>query len=340
MSRFQSLGDYLDEWASGSSDRQATAATIVALATASMQISALVAQGSLAGDPGATQGVNQGGDTQKLLDILANERVIESLRNAPVAQLISEELDYPITITSGAPLNAAVDPLDGSSNIDTNLSMGTIFSVWPVSKDLLAPGNRQCAAGYVIYGPQTALVVTLGDGTLIFTLDRESGEFRLTCARVQIPETTREFAINVSNFHHWDKHIRAYIDDCLACENGPRENNYNMRWVASLVAECHRILSRGGIFLYPGDTRPGYAHGRLRLVYELNPIAWLVEQAGGSASTGSERILDLEPADPHQRAPLIFGSAREVARVDRYYAELHPLGERSPLFNKRGLLRT
>jgi fructose-1,6-bisphosphatase I len=205
---------------------------------------------------------------------------------------------------------------------------------------VLQPGINQLAAGYCIYGPQTSLVLTLGSGTHIFTLDPELGEFRLTNADVQIAQTTREFAINVSNFRHWDRHIRSYIDDCLEGSEGLRQSNYNMRWLASLVAECHRILSRGGIFLYPADARKGYAQGRLRLLYECNPIAFLVEQSGGGATTGTQRILEVVPNDVHQRVPMIFGSSREIRRVERYYAQRKLHGERSQLFSRRGLFRT
>jgi len=261
-----------------------------------------------------------------------------------VAVVTSEELPEPLINNPNDSLIVALDPLDGSSNIDTNVSLGTIFSVLQGNggtalTDILLPGTQQRAAGYVIYGPQTALVMTLGVGTHIFTLDPKSGDYRLTTENVQITPTTKEFAINASNFRHWDEHVRGYVDDCLSGEGGPRAANFNMRWIASLVAECHRILSRGGVFLYPGDNREGYARGRLRLTYEANPIAWLIEQAGGAASTGTERILDIQPTDIHQRVPLIFGSRDEVARIDGYYANLHPLASRSPLFGQRGLFR-
>jgi len=273
--------------------------------------------------------------------------VIEALQEAPVAYLVSEELEDPLVMQRTAPLYVAIDPLDGSSNIETNAAVGTIFSIFPAVTDenttvdagVLQPGVNQLAAGYCIYGPQTSLILTLGNGTHIFTLDPVEDEFRLTTADVRISETTREFAINVSNFRHWDRHVRAYIDDCLAGEEGHRQSNYNMRWIASLVAECQRILARGGIFLYPGDARKGYAHGRLRLLYECSPIAFLVEQAGGGATTGKQRILEVTPENIHQRVPMIFGSSREIRRVERYYAERDMHGERSQLFNKRGLFR-
>jgi fructose-1,6-bisphosphatase I len=238
----------------------------------------------------------------------------------------------------------ALDPLDGSSNIDTDLPVGTIFSILPMPAGngapgaaLLQPGTRQLAAGFVIYGPQTCLVLTLGQGTHILTLERRTSRFVLTHAAVRIPQRRREYAINASNYRHWDAAIRTYVDDCIAGAEGPRGENFNMRWIASLVAEAFRILVRGGIFLYPADRRPGYEHGRLRLVYEAQPIALVIEQAGGAASDGFERILDLTPRQLHQRTPLIFGSSDKVARVERYHAGPPSSSERSPLFVRRGL---
>jgi fructose-1,6-bisphosphatase I len=242
-------------------------------------------------------------------------------------------------------LYVATDPLDGSSNIDTNVSVGTIFSILPSIRGdddscrLLQPGTEQLAAGYVIYGPQTALVMTLGDGCMIFTLDPVSAKFRLTSTAIEVPEYTNEFAINSSNSRQWDGHIKAYVDDCLEGEDGPHGTNYNMRWIASLVAECHRILSRGGIFLYPADIRKGYSTGRLRLVYECNPIAFLIEQAGGYASNGTQRIMELQPKSAHERVPMIFGSKHEVKLVEQYYDGLNPYHERPQLFRNRTLLR-
>jgi fructose-1,6-bisphosphatase I len=242
----------------------------------------------------------------------------------------------------------AIDPLDGSSNIDSNASIGTIFSVLPAPANgnvgdpdaFLQPGSRQLAAGYAIYGPQTALVLTAGDGTHVFTLDHRDGQFRLTGERVRVPAKTREFAINASNHRHWDEPIRIYVDDCLKGSEGPRGEDFNMRWIASMVAEAHRVLARGGVYMYPADLRDGYQHGRLRLIYEANPIAWLIEQADGAASSGTARILDITPSRIHQRVPLIFGSRDEVDRLDRYHLDPYPQGERSPLFGKRGLFRS
>ena len=341
MTGARTLTDYLNIWADGDALRGAVAGTVWRIAFGARAISEMVARGALDGDLAAATGDdNADGDTQKELDVRANDLLIAGLADAPVAAIISEELAEPKTGKTGAPLVVAIDPLDGSSNIDTNVSVGTIFSVLDSAGDtVLIPGTAQRAAGYIIYGPQTALVLTLGEGTHVFTLDPTDNDFRLTGENLRISPTTQEFAINASNFRHWDEHIRAYVDDCLDGDKGPRAANFNMRWIASLVAECHRILVRGGVFLYPSDKRQGYARGRLRLMYEANPIAWLVEQAGGAASTGIERILEITPTDIHQRVPLIFGSKDEVARIDGYYADLHPLGSRSPLFGQRGLFR-
>jgi fructose-1,6-bisphosphatase I len=343
MQSFETLETYLSQRTEAAEVSQAVADTVVAIASATIEISMIIARGPLAGDLGASRGDNADGDVQKELDLVANDIVIAALQDAPVAWIVSEELQDPLQGTVGAPLGVAIDPLDGSSNIDTNTSVGSIFSVLHAQTDAadstLQPGTQQLAAGYVIYGPQTTLVLTLGDGTMMFTLDPEQAAFRLTEADVRIPETTREFAINASNFRHWDGPIRAYVDDCLNGEEGFRDSNYNMRWLASLVAECHRILSRGGVFLYPSDARKGYAAGRLRLLYEVNPIAFIVEQAGGAGTTGTQRLLEIEPNGIHERAPMIFGSRREIARVERYFERTRINAERSQLFNKRGLFR-
>ncbi len=347
MTEHQTLRHYLREWADNDETRQQVESTTNIIADACCAIGEIISLGPLAGNPGMEHGCNSDGDVQKELDIRANEILIDELQAAPVAYIASEELEDPVAVTDGAPLYVAIDPLDGSSNIDTNVSVGSIFSVMPMrctedaaaSECFLQKGSRQLAAGYVIYGPQTALVLTLGEGTHIFTLNPDTDEFCLTQANVQIPHDTHEFAINSSNFRRWDGHIKAYIDDCLQGVDGPNDKNYNMRWIASLVAECHRIMSRGGIFLYPGDRRPAYQTGRLRLTYECNPIAFLVEQAGGTASTGHERILDIEPGDIHQRVPMIFGSSNEVGLVDHYYREEQLYQERSSLFGNRGLFK-
>jgi fructose-1,6-bisphosphatase I len=348
MTEHQTLGSFLAEFGARDEMAAAIAHTVKSIADSCCAIAEVIALGPLGGSLGVTSGENADGDAQAALDLRANEIVIDELNDAPVAYLASEELDLPLPMTEGAPLYVAIDPLDGSSNIDTNVSVGTIFSVMPMACDkgddasdcFLQKGIHQLAAGYVIYGPQTALVLTLGDGTHIFTLNPDTDEFCLTYPSIKIPEETHEFAINTSNFRRWDGHIKAYIDDCFRGVEGPHNKNYNTRWIASLVAECHRIMMRGGIFLYPGDRRPDYQTGRLRLAYECNPIAFLIEQAGGFASTGRERVMEVEPTSIHQRCPLIFGSASEVRLVEHYYAEAHALHERPPLFGERGLFRT
>ncbi len=349
MGGYGSLERHLDDWTGGDPGRGAVAETLRAFAGAAARLSRLIAQGPLAGDMAAVVGHNTDGDQQKTLDLRANELFLAALAEAPVAVFASEEAETALILNRDAPLAVAIDPLDGSSNIDTNLSVGTIFSVLPgpgpaaagdaAEAAILQPGARQLAAGMVVYGPQTALVLTLGQGTDIFTLDRETATFVLTRPQVRIPAGRREYAINASNYRHWDAPLRAYIDDCVLGSEGPRGENFNMRWVASLVAEAFRILARGGVFLYPSDARPGYQNGRLRLVYEANPIAFLIEQAGGAASDGEHRILDLQPQALHQRVPLVFGSHDKVAQIARYQGDSHLIGTRSPLFARRGLFR-
>lgn len=346
MSSHIRLDAYLKNWTEGDNSREAVAQTIGALAAACKDIAALVAAGPLEGQLSRLQAVGTGGDFQTELDILTNAHLVDALRNAPVASVASEELDVPVELAPGAPIIVALDPLDGSSNIDTNVSIGTIFSLLPSPPccsaepaAFLRPGREQVAAGYVLYGPQTSLVLTVGAGTDIFTLDRASGEFLLTKPQVQIPLVSNEFAINASNIRHWSGPVRQWFDDCIAGNEGPRGRNFNMRWIASMVAEAHRILTRGGIYVYPGDAREGYRNGRLRLVYEATPIAFLMEQAGGAASTDRERILDRTPRMLHERVPLIFGSRDEVVRLDRHHKDPLQSGEQSPLFGRRGLFR-
>jgi fructose-1,6-bisphosphatase I len=342
-----SLNDLLGEWAQVDHDRLAIALTVSAIAATAADLARLIAGGALEGALGVEVGDNADGDRQKALDIRADEMLLEALARVPVAVVGSEEQKAPVIFDPSRPLAVAIDPLDGSSNIDTNISVGTIFSLLPAGNRpngdlgaaLLQPGSAQVAAGFVVYGPQTSLVLTLGDGTDIYTLDPKERRFRRTHAGMQISPDGNEYAINASNYRHWHEPVRAYVDDCVAGADGPRGKNFNMRWIASLVAEAYRILIRGGIFLYPADRREGYGKGRLRLVYEANPLAMLIEQAGGRATDGENRILDLKPHDLHQRIPLVFGSARKVERVAAFHNGGLPLGERSPLFGRRGLFR-
>lgn len=338
------LEAYLTAWAASAPQKNAVAGAIRAIADGCIDIAHRIARGPLEGDLAAAVGDEGGGDVQKELDVWSNDRLIEALKLASVAAVASEELKAPLDLGTGAVV-VAMDPLDGSSNIDTNVPVGSIFSILPaltgadVNAAFMQPGSAQLAAGYVIYGPQTAFLLTLGQGTHQFTLDPLTRQFYLTRPDITIKHASNEYAINASNYRHWSDSVRAYIDDCIAGEDGPRGSNVNMRWLASLVAECHRILVRGGVFLYPGDARKGYEKGRLRLTYEANPIAFLAEQAGGKAFDGQMRILDIVPTAIHQRTPLIFGSVDEIDRIARYKADPNAIFERSPLFGRRGLLR-
>ncbi len=341
----QDLRVYLDQWRAGGAARAPVADAVLALADAAVEIARMVRLGPLAGALGAEVGAaNADGDKQRALDVLANEAVLHALQKTRTAYFASEEEDEILTLHADGALAIAVDPLDGSSNIDTNTSIGTIFSIFPASPDgatasFFRAGSEQLAAGYVIYGPQTAMALTLGEGTFIFVLDPHD-VFRLAPMRPAIPKTSREYAINASNYRFWREPVRAYVDDCLAGAEGPRGRDFNMRWLASLVAEAHRILVRGGVFLYPADRRPGYERGRLRLIYEAAPIAMLIEQAGGAANDGETRILDKIPTTLHQRTPLIFGSSEKVDRVAELHATPSDHRARSPLFGERGLFRS
>lgn len=345
MSDEEDLRGFLNRWAGSSPEKADVAETVTRLSEACCRIGELIGRGALAGALGAETGHQTGADPQKEIDVLANNLIVEALKGAPVATLGSEELEWPLPINPGARLAVAVDPIDGSSNTDVNTSIGTIFTVLPArcqgadGSSFLQPGTAQLAAGFAVYGPFTSLVLTVGRGTQIFTLDRQDGRFLLTNEKVDIPPATREYAINASNYRHWDEAIRTYVDDCLRGRGGPRGKNFNMRWTASPVADIYRILTRGGIFLYPSDLRESYTMGRLRLVYEANPLGWIIEQAGGAASSGYERILDVPPTSLHQRTPFIAGSRTEVEYVVRLHHDPHGLGERSPLFGRRGLFR-
>ncbi|MEY2790739.1 MAG: hypothetical protein RL295_903 [Pseudomonadota bacterium] len=297
------------------------------VARACKGISHAVNKGALGGVLGSAHSENIQGEVQKKLDIIANEVLIEANEwGGHLAAMASEEMDSIYVVPNRYPQGEYLllfDPLDGSSNIDVNVSIGTIFSVLkkPESSDsvteadFLQPGNSQVAAGYCVYGPQTTLVLTVGDGVAMFTLDREQGSFVLTQENVRIPEDTREFAINMSNMRHWDTPVSDYIAECLAGSTGPRGKDFNMRWVASMVADVHRILTRGGVFMYPWDKREPDKPGKLRLMYEANPMGWLVEQAGGMATDGKQRILDIQPTQLHQRVSVFLGSKNEVTRV-------------------------
>jgi len=302
---------------------------VLDLAKAVQEIALLTSQGGLAGVLGSLESQNVQGETQKKLDVLSDEILIQTLRSGNlVAGIASEENDEPITNPKGGSFLCLFDPLDGSSNIDVNVSVGTIFAIYeanqersPELADYLQPGRKQIAAGYAIYGPATMLVFSLGNGTNGFTFDATSGEFILTHPKIQIPADTSEFAINTSNERFWEPPVSRYINECKKGKTDVRGRDFNMRWIASMVADVHRILMRGGIFMYPKDNKDPSKPGRLRLMYEANPMSFVVEQAGGLGSTGRQRILDIKPESIHQRIPVVLGSKNEVERVEQYHRE-------------------
>lgn len=348
ISGAQHFEAYLDHRVAADQRLESAAEVLREIAATAVEMSDLIGLGQLYGRLGASRSsTNTDGDVQKELDVLANDIFVRAFRRSPVLGMVSEEMSEPLSLDPTADLVVAIDPLDGSSNIDANVSIGTIFSILPALPDVsdlhahfLQPGRAQVAAGFVIYGPQTSIVFVLGDGvTEIFTLDRSDGRFYQAVSGPAIPKESAEYAINSSNYRHWEPYIRAFIDDCAQGVEGPMKRNHNMRWVASLVAETYRILLRGGVFLYPGDQRPGYAEGRLRLLYEGSPIALIVERAGGLATDGDKPILDVVPAAIHARTPLIFGSCDAVRLIARYRNDPQVSAERAPLFGRRGLIR-
>jgi fructose-1,6-bisphosphatase len=328
-------------------------ALLVDVAAAVKAIAAMASKGALGGYLGKVDSTNVHGEAQATLDVVANDVLLRSCEwGGLVAGLASEEMDEPYPVPAPYPrgkLLLVFDPLDGSSNADVNVSVGTIFSVLrhaaptpPAVADFLQPGQAQVAAGYAIYGPSTMLVLTVGKGTHGFTLDREIGNFILTHENMTIPAETGEFAINTSNARFWEPPVHRYVTECQAGRTGERGRDFNMRWIASMVAEVHRILVRGGVFMYPKDTKDPAKPGRLRLMYEANPIALLIEQAGGAATTGRQRLLEVAPEGLHQRIPVILGSRAEVERITRYHAEFDQGIDQpytSPLFNERSLFR-
>jgi len=316
------------------------------------RIACLIGKGALAGVHGAAGGENVQGERQMKLDVMANDIFLRTNEwGGHLAAMVSEELEAVYPIPAQHPRGRYLlvfDPMDGSSNVDINGTVGSIFSVLrcaeglsePTAQDFLQPGTEQVCAGYAIYGPTTMLVLTLGHGVYGFTLDREIGEFILSHPDLRIPADTSEFAINASNERFWEPPVKRYISECLAGASGPRAKDFNMRWIASFVAEVHRILLRGGLFMYPKDSKDPAKAGRLRLLYEANPMALLVEQAGGAASTGRDRILEVGPEGLHQRVPVILGSKEEVERIARYHDEYDRGVDQpftSPLFNERSL---
>jgi fructose-1,6-bisphosphatase I len=339
MNETLSLDTYLDACAAKQPDLLPVCRTVLALAEAGRRISRILSHGPLAGALSALVGDSRDGDGQKALDTMAHDILREALQNCPVALFASEEADEPEILHPDGALAVAADPLDGSSNIDTLAPVGTIFSILPACGpgSFLQTGRNQLAAGFLIYGPQTALVITLGAGTKIFTLDPDSRVFIMTRHEIAVPAATREYAINGSNQRHWDPAIRAYVGELLLGISGPRGTDFNTRWLASMVGDAYRILIRGGVYLYPADERRGYGQGRLRLIYEANPVAMLMEQAGAAATDGKTPILDLVPTEIHQRCPLIFGGVDEVQRIAAAYSS--PQSRESPLFKTRSLFR-
>ena len=333
MANKVSLTQFIIEQQRGLPDASGTFSLLLnTIVTACKEISHLVNRGDLVGVLGSAETENVQGEVQKKLDIITHDIMVNALNwTGHLAGMASEEVDDIIAIPEQYPKGkylALFDPLDGSSNIDVNLTVGTIFSILrcregvaPVPEDFLRKGSEQVCAGFVLYGPSTMMVLTTGHGVNGFTLDQDIGEFILTHPDIRIPEETSEFAINMSNQRFWEPPVQRYIAECLQGEEGPRGKNFNMRWIASLVAEVYRILTRGGVFLYPLDLRDPSKSGRLRIMYEANPMAFIIEQAGGACSTGRERMLDIKPTGIHQRVPLILGSKNEVERIVAYHRE-------------------
>jgi fructose-1,6-bisphosphatase I len=332
MSKRISLTQYLIEQQRGEAQIPAQLRLLIeVVARACKGIAISVNKGALGEVLGTAGSENVQGEVQKKLDIIANEVLIEANEwGGHLAGMASEEMDDMVPVPNSYPSGDYLllfDPLDGSSNIDVNVSIGTIFSVLKhkggevTNAAFLQPGTAQVCAGYCVYGPQTTLVLTVGKGVVMFTLDREAGSWVMTESNVRIPEDTKEFAINMSNMRHWAPPVKRYIDECLQGKEGVRGKDFNMRWVASMVADVHRILTRGGIFMYPWDKREPNKPGKLRLMYEANPMSFLVEQAGGASTNGLQRIMELQPGQLHERVSVVLGSRNEVERVTAYHRE-------------------
>ena len=302
---------------------------LLALANTCSTLSHEVAQGALIGLLGSAGTGNVQGEVQQKLDVIANDLLIAGVQSCQsLAGLASEEMELPLKVQGVGDYLLLFDPLDGSSNIDVNVSIGTIFSILkkqdpavPLQDgDFLISGRHQVAAGYVVYGPQTSMALTMGDGVVMFTLNKKSDEFVLIKDSVTIAHSTKEFAINMSNMRHWSEPVRRYVEECLAGSAGVRDKDFNMRWIASMVADVHRVMTRGGVFMYPWDQREPGKPGKLRLMYEANPMSFLVEQAGGASTNGSEPILDIQPSDLHERVSIMLGSREEVELIQKYHS--------------------
>ena len=327
----KTLGLYLREMETKHGIDPRLTGLVAHLADTCKEISVKVSRGALAGVLGSAGSENVQGETQKKLDVIANDIMCQACAESGyVSGIASEEMDHALQVPENCevgPYLVLFDPLDGSSNIDINVSIGTIFSILPAGtphrdvtdEEFLQPGVNQLAAGYVIYGPQTQLVFTMGHGTVVFTLDLSSGTYLQTCEGMNIPAAAKEFAINCSNMRHWEEPVVRYINELLAGKTGPRGKDFNMRWVAAMVAEVHRILNRGGIFMYPRDNRDPSKPGKLRLMYEANPMSWLIEEAGGVATNGYERIREIKPEGLHQRVAVFLGAKEEVELVTSYH---------------------
>ena len=310
----------LADWLAAQAVDPKLASVVASMAAASAEIAGVLRLAPIAGQTGLAGHTNVQGEAQKALDVISNDIVLKHIgQNAEISILVSEELDEAVHLQNQGGYMVATDPLDGSSNLDVNVTVGTIFSVLDAGKGLLQKGTAQLAAGYAAYGPATSLVLTFGPSVAVFTLDA-SGQFVLTLDTVAVATASGEYAINTARERFWDAATKGYVSENVAGETGPAGKRYNMRWVGSMVADIHRILMRGGIFMYPLDSETVEKGGRLRLLYEANPMAMIVEAAGGASTTGRAKILELQPTGIHQRVPVILGSAEEVARVEAWYA--------------------
>jgi fructose-1,6-bisphosphatase I len=340
MRAYETLGARLEKTVRDKQEMAPACRIVAKLADVSCEISVIASLGALAGWP--SEMAVPGADVfpHRELELRIHDMIMETLRDAPVASVLTEELGEWTPLDTSHSLSVAFEPLDGSSHFDANLSVGTIFSILPPDSggDMIYRGGGQVAAGFFLYGPQTTLVLTLGEGVDVYTLDRRDQTWRLTRARAMVPTGTPEYAINASN-GHWEEFVRAFMEDYPNQVAQPRADNGKMRWVGALVAEAYRVLVRGGVYLYPSDQHAAHRGGRSRLIYEAHPIAFIMEQAGGRASTGRARIIDLSASHPQERVPLIFGCADQVAFIERLLAAPALRQEVSPLFGRRGLFR-
>ncbi|SDY96039.1 D-fructose 1,6-bisphosphatase [Jannaschia faecimaris] len=311
----------LNDWAAAQPSDPALAQIVSAIAAAALPLAGRLALSGLPGDPAAVVGTNDSGDRQKALDMAAHDHILAALRDCAIATLVSEEAVEPIRMTEGAAYDLAIDPIDGSGSIGIGAPLGLLFAIFPAAADQRRKGTEIVAAGYINFGHSIDMGLSLGRGVTIFTLDPRDQSWRVARENVTVPQTTKLIAFNASNMRNMSKGLQSYLTHTQLGEDGPRGSNTNMRWIAAAVGDLHRILMQGGVFLYPADTRPGYADGHLRLLYEAFPAAFLMAQAGGAATDGTRPILDLTPDDIHAKTPLIFGSAQEVARIETYLGE-------------------